>query len=1440
MAVEVPKEKIAEIARRVTRYFSDFLTTDFKRSQAPRRRIALTTETGFRAGMRVSPYPALDRDLWALLGKPCGEELAVQMAPRRYTRPISATLSKVIREQVRAIPESAVATVRAAVLQRAMSTYAKAVENPEAWIEAVQSELDAEISTQIIRPLIAHLDGPLRQQAYWVMDSLHSAEADLIARVGGDLSGVLPDALAALLADGEADDLELALDHFLTLEAAQESLLSFFENFVAADAFLEFRDLETYIANSGGMQLYLYIGTIKHRSVQYPLFFLPVQVERAADGASYNLRLINHLFAHRAAIDFVLEQLATGMAREWVSPIKDRINYLTPEQSVFEVARTLFRRVANAIDLGGQIDLSSTAVDAQTTNVGLSSALYLAAYDTADESMLNDYEEILDQAMRGGSEVVDLFNGLVDQIINGNAKSVRTHVEDTWDALPMVDRLVDQSPIPLNEEQRKVLLAVDAPDSKIIVVEGPPGTGKSHTITAIAAHCAFSGLSCMVLSDKTEALDVVQEKLDDAMSRARHDRSFPNPILRLGQTNQNFRKLTSTSTMTQITAYAKATKQGKGKLEVARSGAEASLKAAIDATVDVLGSVALQSIERLHRLEAELGQAHPGVLAALQDMRGDPQSQLVVDTLKNTDLDVAPLVAYLHAACAPGTTPDSLAEKVLADVSLRDFAEGRSFDGWAIFEFLEPAQVRVINDVLVQYQQLRMPVFGYLFRGSAVRALELQVNALATNRPVLLKTDAPLLQKVVAGGNALRQKLEAESLGGAFVGAYKLFAAGNVPHKDAGKALQLMQAIQSIYPDALPQLTAQADAQAWSNAVGYIREWLITAMAFENAPQFDYIGQKSVLERMNTAVLNTHVDGRLIDFMDNHRADAKALSAVISNRGKFPEDKFAQVRDSFPVILASIREFGEFMPLVPGLFDVLVIDEASQVSVAQALPAVLRAKKVIVLGDSKQFSNVKSANASNQQNEKYRAELDGYFSREVTTKADVLQRLAMFDVKRSILEFCTASGSYTTMLTKHFRSYPELIGYSSSTFYNGQLQALKIRGVPMDEVIRFDQVSVPENSRVTRGVNEAEGDYILERLLELVDSEDPPTVGVITPFREQQTFLTKLLFNHPRGRDFEDVLRLRVFTFDSCQGHEKQVVIYSMVATPGNDALSYIFPVNMDNAVESVEEKLKLQRLNVGFSRAQEMVWFVHSMPLANYRGSIGQAMAYYANALESRTEIAADLAESPMEAKVIDWLQQTTFYQANSDSIEVTPQFPIGDYLRQLDPTYEHPSWRVDFLLTYQGDRGPVQIVIEYDGFREHFQTAKNIHEGNHDRYLNAGDVERQLTLESYGYRFLRINRFNLGKDPVTTLSNRLYRLIEVAGGDPISASVQQIQSDVAGLLQKDKKACAKCGKVHDLDKFFDQDLKGGQGGHGRICMDCKRPGAAASATFRNRRFSR
>jgi len=244
----VGETKTREIAVRISQYFRDFLESDFKRAQAPRRRIVLTSDSGFRAGMRTAPYPALDKELWKLLSRPSGEELSFTIGPRSYTRPISATLRRIVEEQVNAITETAIATVRVAVLDKARASMAGALEDPEAWVESVQGSLVDAMCVQVVRPLIAHLAGPLQGQAYWVMDSLHAAESDLVTRSVVDLYQTLPEVLARLLATGDELPLQLACEHQLTRDGTISALMAFFENFVAADAFHEFRDLETYVA----------------------------------------------------------------------------------------------------------------------------------------------------------------------------------------------------------------------------------------------------------------------------------------------------------------------------------------------------------------------------------------------------------------------------------------------------------------------------------------------------------------------------------------------------------------------------------------------------------------------------------------------------------------------------------------------------------------------------------------------------------------------------------------------------------------------------------------------------------------------------------------------------------------------------------------------------------------------------------------------------------------------------------------------------------------------------------------------------------------------------------------------------------------------------------------------------------------------------------------
>lgn len=411
------------------------------------------------------------------------------------------------------------------------------------------------------------------------------------------------------------------------------------------------------------------------------------------------------------------------------------------------------------------------------------------------------------------------------------------------------------------------------------------------------------------------------------------------------------------------------------------------------------------------------------------------------------------------------------------------------------------------------------------------------------------------------------------------------------------------------------------------------------------------------------------------------------------------------------------------------------------------------------------------------------------------------------------------------MLRKHFRGYQELISFSSKNFYGGQLQAIKVRGKPLKEIIEFSVVEPSEKPERFKNINTPEVQFILKRLRDMVDDEEGLSVGIITPFREQQQYLTKLIFADAYSDRFVDELGLKIMTFDTCQGEERDVIIYSMVATPFHDVLNYVFPVSLEKTREHVEEALKVQRLNVGFSRAKEKIHFVLSKPVEAYHGSAGRALMHYKSLLEDGAVPEGEDTDpnSPMERKVLDWITKTSFYQRNEGRLEVFTQFPIGDYLRQLDQTYQHPAYRCDFLLQHQGNEKVINIIIEYDGFQEHFIEHKKIDSGNYAAYYRPEDIERQMVLEAYGYKFLRINRFNLGNDPVDTLSTRLYALIDAATKEGSATVVTKIRHGAKELSEGTAKHCRKCDKVKPRQSFFDSKLRGGVGGYGQICVNCK-----------------
>lgn len=1431
-------------AQKVSRYFLDFLETDFKRQQAPRRKIQTKTDAGFRSGVPLRKYSALSMAIWKLISEPSNEGFTLKIPKGRFTAPISPILRDLISQQIESLDGQSFEIVRNGTLDFATRKRGAAVEHPERYIEEVQSAFAELVGQKIVAPILALLDGPFRQQAYSAIDSVYELESDLCDLLVAPVIEQIPTTLNTYIVSGNILPAKIVMQELFSADESKQRMKDFFESFATSDAYQEVRDLINYSRTADNLQFYLYLCELKFGTAIYPVFYVPATVTLDEKNADFILEFDPHLYVNKRAIDYVCQEQQSTSARSALSPIEERIIYLDDKRTLIDVMEQILVKMTPAFDLNGFLDLRNNGLQtASSATIRMRNSAFFAIFDKSDESLLNDYEELLTILGDNQSGIGELFLNIIDGFLEKDPISVKQSVTDDWDGLSPQERLVAETPIPLNEEQRKILMAIDYPQCRYIVVQGPPGTGKSHTITAIAFDCILRGKNILVLSDKQEALDVVQDKLKQALQSVRLGDEFPDPILRLGKDGSTYSKLISASSQERIQNHFRAAKANNGKLQEQINQRKIELKNAIAKTMDCYSSINVQEVKEMHEIEHFLEAKHKEFLPFLRKPKQPKLLQDIASSLDSLPREVIEYTAELFESSASKSMVEllTLLQIHVAATMLQN--KVRNIESLRLFNELNLAQKSILQGFIAEYDTLRWPVFGYLFTGAKARVLNHRIGLeLGCTNTLDLHKNTAELRTVIAILNSIASTLEEVNLdANKSAAVYRLLL-----KKPDTVYLKPMLDFLSLFLRAIGNDTqlsfSRGNLADIVECARYAILWQKIEHFLDTVPSFDYVGASFELEQLYTSQLAHEIDRRFLDFVNNQRATAKSLGAVIKARQQFPKNTFDSLKNAFPCIIAGIREFAEYVPLKQEMFDVVVIDEGSQVSVAQAFPALLRAKKVVVFGDQKQFSNVKSANASIELNQRYLTGLEQHFRENISTATDKIQRLKQFDVKKSVLDFFDLIANYSDMLRKHFRGYQELISFSSKTFYGGQLQAIKVRGKPIDDIIKFTILNDENLVEKLRNTNTSEAEFILQQLREIVDEETGETVGIITPFREQQQLLTKLLFADSYASKFESDLRLKVMTFDSCQGEERDIIFYSLVATQTQDSLNYVFPVELTNAEDQIEEKLRMQRLNVGFSRAKECMHFVISKPVEQFKGTIGRVLNHYQNILKDRSlpEVEDTDPASPMERKVLDWIVKTTFFQRNEERLELIAQFPIGEYLKQLDPFYSQPAYRCDFLLRYQGDEKLINVVIEYDGFQEHFIERKKIHHGNWDQYYRPEDIERQMTLESYGYKFLRINRFNLGHNPVETLSERLYSLIDAATSEEKVELITDIRNKVSSLEDGSSKHCKKCDQVRSKQDFWDPKLGGGKGSFGLICMACKVKSVTTSSTSSRRSFRR
>ena len=263
--------------------------------------------------------------------------------------------------------------------------------------------------------------------------------------------------------------------------------------------------------------------------------------------------------------------------------------------------------------------------------------------------------------------------------------------------------------------------------------------------------------------------------------------------------------------------------------------------------------------------------------------------------------------------------------------------------------------------------------------------------------------------------------------------------------------------------------------------------------------------------------------------------DALDASSFTEGKQILKNVRHQNILKVFPIWLAHLSDLNSVLPLQKDLFDLVIIDEATQCDIASALPAIYRAKHVIISGDPNQLRHYSFVSHAQQSS---------------LLKKHGLQLDKMYDYRnRSILDFYISKvrdQEQITFLKEHFRSTPSLIEFSNQQFYEGQLEVLK----SMPKHTGSSQIELIElqGERNKQGINEKEANALLKKLDQLFskykDNKIIPEIGIISLFSSQVNYLNK------RIREKYDLKLIKKFnllcgTPYNFQGSEREIVLIS-------------------------------------------------------------------------------------------------------------------------------------------------------------------------------------------------------------------------------------------------------------------------------------------------------
>jgi very-short-patch-repair endonuclease len=476
--------------------------------------------------------------------------------------------------------------------------------------------------------------------------------------------------------------------------------------------------------------------------------------------------------------------------------------------------------------------------------------------------------------------------------------------------------------------------------------------------------------------------------------------------------------------------------------------------------------------------------------------------------------------------------------------------------------------------------------------------------------------------------------------------------------------------------------------------------------------------------------------------------------------------------DAVPCWIMPTWRVSEQLPASFGAFDLVILDEASQ-SDARELPALLRGKKILVVGDDRQVSpNAAFLSIANI------ARLRENFLSEFPYGVQVEPGASLYDL--SLVMF----PDKFVMLKEHFRCVEPIIRFSMQ-FYNEPLIPLRVpRGIERLDPPLIDILVEDGERRGKSKVNPPEAEVIIDEIDRIINDATlanfagsdakPRSIGVISLIgSEQAAFIQKKLMDRIGEAA---IVRHRIVCGDSAmfQGDERDIIFLSMIADRKRK--------------QSQTATQYEQRFNVALSRARDRMILVRSVTendlnpndlkskiIRHFREPIPEALQRGAALIE--------LCQSGFERDLFSALVERGY--------RVIPQ--VGSQ-----------GFSIDMVI--EGDSGR-RLAVECDGDLYH----------GPERW--ADDMRRQRILERVGWTFWRCFGSNYSLDREGVLED-LMQTLDRMGIKPLGSvsssskytehRTAQGKRDTSGLTQTSLKIDIAMS-VTNSECDFDTSLSAG-----------------------------